>query len=62
MKKGHNFPRSFGFGGSSGKVQHVRPYTRGTPTRKAEGGVVHSDAQMDRSLVRGMVKSDCLKK
>lgn len=40
IHSGHNFPESFGFTSSSGKVQNVGGYTRRAPIRKAIGGKV----------------------
>lgn len=39
-KKGHHFPSSQGFTGSSGTKQVVRGYTRAKPIKKAAGGIV----------------------
>ena len=39
-KSGFSFPKTFGFGSSSGSVKNVSGYTRRAPKKKAVGGIV----------------------
>lgn len=57
-----NYPKGFGFSGSTQPVQHFAKGGRVTPIPYAKGGPVHSDVKQDEALIKREVKPSALKK
>ena len=55
------FPSEKGFSGSAGKTM-VNGYARGgCATMKAKGGKVHEDEEMDKAMMKKMIKPSAMK-